>query len=106
MLLVWRNQQRLEGELRVLQRESHQLCVQAQSWVQMYESFHASLKALGDVENWADVLRADMAVVSATIEGARRAQAEPAPGGGSEHYTPLSVTPRTRRSVGAPDGVV
>lgn len=91
---VWQNQQKLETELRSLQRESQQLCTQAQSWVQMYDSFHGALKALGDVENWADVLRRDMAIVSGTIERAQRAQEEAAHDG---QYTPLSITPRTPR---------
>ncbi|KAG8462702.1 hypothetical protein KFE25_004678 [Diacronema lutheri] len=98
MRRVWHNQQRLKTEMCTLQRESGQLCAQAQSWVHMYEAFHGALKALGDVENWADVLRRDMALVSGTIERAQREQA--AASGQSDVYTPLSLPPRTPRSDG------
>jgi hypothetical protein len=100
MRLVWSNQQRLESEMRTLQRESQQLCVQAKSWVHMYESFHGALKALGDVENWADVLRRDMALVSGTIDIAQRARAAE----DEEGYSPLALPVRQDLPDGARSG--
>jgi hypothetical protein len=88
-------------EMRALQRGSQQLCVQAKSWVQMYDAFHGALKNLGDVENWADVLRRDMAVVSGTIDLVQRADADAAADADvdaveEEVYSPLRVRPAHR----------
>mmetsp|Transcript_12115 Transcript_12115/g.28277 ORF Transcript_12115/g.28277 Transcript_12115/m.28277 type:complete len:182 (+) Transcript_12115:32-577(+) len=98
MRRVWQNQQRLETEMRALQRGSQQLCAQAQAWVHMYGSFHGALKALGDVENWADVLRRDMALVSGTIDIVQRARASEAQQRANEEdeevYSPLALPAR------------
>jgi hypothetical protein len=75
MRQVWHNQQLLEAEMRMLQRSSLQLCAQAQSWAQMYDTFHSALKNLGDVENLTETLHADVVVVSRTIRAIETAAA-------------------------------
>ena len=66
---VWHNQQQLEAEARVLHDQSKRLAKQSEQWVASYQGFHQALKSLGDVENWAKAIEADMSFISSSLEG-------------------------------------
>ena len=46
---VWHNQQQLEAEARALQQQAQRFNKQTAQWLTTFQSFHQSLKALGDV---------------------------------------------------------
>ena len=66
---VWQNQQQLEAEARLLHQQSHLLARQGAQWAASYQNFHQALKALGDVENWAKAIEADMTFISSSLDG-------------------------------------
>ena len=74
---VWHNQQQLELEARTLQEQAKRFAKQSGQWLATHQAFHSSLKALGDVENWARSLES----YAARRSGLRalRAQASRAP---------------------------
>ena len=41
---------------------------QTNNWVQLMDGFHKALKDLGDLEQWAKTIEADMKTVTATLE--------------------------------------
>ena len=47
---VWHNQQQLEAEARQLQQQAQRFNAQTGQWLSTFQSFHQSLKELGDVE--------------------------------------------------------
>merc|ERR1712083_926898 len=65
---LWHNQQQLEIEARRLHQNSQRFAKQAGQWVQTVNSFSQSLKALGDVENWARTIESDMAFINSSLE--------------------------------------
>ena len=75
---VWHNQQQLEAEARLLHQQAQRLTKQSAQWVQSYQAFHQSLKALGDVENWAKAIESDMAFIHNALEGLHHGQPAPA----------------------------
>jgi hypothetical protein len=66
---VWHNQQQLEAEARILHQNTQRLAKQSAQWASSYKGFHAALKALGDVENWAKTIESDMAFIHSALEG-------------------------------------
>ena len=66
---VWQNQQQLEAEARLLHQQSQRLAKQTAQWVESYQGFHQALKSLGDIENWARTIEADMAFISSSLDG-------------------------------------
>ena len=80
---VWHNQQQLELEARTLQEQAKRFAKQSGQWLATHQAFHSSLKALGDVENWARSLESDMAFVNSSLEEVERRrearEAEPPP---------------------------
>ena len=80
---VWHNQQQLELEARTLQEQAKRFAKQSSQWLATHQAFHSSLKALGDVENWARSLESDMAFVNSSLEEVERRrearEAEPPP---------------------------
>ena len=69
---VWHNQQQLELEARTLQEQAKRFAKQSGQWLATHQAFHSSLKALGDVENWARSLESDMAFVNSSLEEVER----------------------------------
>ena len=65
---VWHNQQQLEAEARQLQEQAQRFNTQTGQWLSTFQSFHQSLKELGDVENWARTIEADMAFINSSLE--------------------------------------
>ncbi|KAL1507784.1 hypothetical protein AB1Y20_007394 [Prymnesium parvum] len=75
---VWHNQQQLEAEARALHAQADTFHQQSAQWAAAFAGFHQSLKALGDVENWAKTIEADMLFVNASLEQIQQAQVEAA----------------------------
>ena len=71
---VWQNQQQLETEARALQAHASRFSKQTAKWVSTLDNFTASAKALGDVQNWARAIEADMAFVNTAIEQLQHAR--------------------------------
>ena len=69
---VWHNQQQLELEARTLQEQAKRFAKQSGQWLATHQAFHSSLKALGDVENWARSLESDMSFVNSSLEEVER----------------------------------
>jgi biogenesis of lysosome-related organelles complex 1 subunit 1 len=65
---VWHNQQHLEAEARTLHQHAEQFNQQSAQWVNSFKGFHDSLKALGDVENWARSIESDMSFINSSLE--------------------------------------
>ena len=65
---VWHNQQQLETEARRLQQNSQRFAKQTEQWLTSFNSFSQSLKALGDVENWAQAIESDMTFIHSSLE--------------------------------------
>ena len=73
---VWHNQQQLEAEARLLHQNTQRLARQSAQWVQSYQGFHAALKALGDVENWAKAIESDMAFIHSALDSIQQRELE------------------------------
>ena len=71
---VWHNQQQLEAEARQLQQQAQRFNMQTGQWLSTFQSFHQSLKELGDVENWARTIEADMAFINSSLEQVQSAR--------------------------------
>jgi phage shock protein A len=62
------NEKQIEAEVSKLQQETAEFVKRSQQWVALVGSFNASLKEIGDVENWSRTIEADMADVTARLE--------------------------------------
>ena len=62
------NEKQIESEVGRLQQETAEFVKRSQQWVALVSSFNASLKEIGDVENWSRAIEADMADVTARLE--------------------------------------
>ena len=71
---VWHNQQQLEAEGRALQLQAQRYKEQTSRWLMTIQAFHQSFKALGDVENWARTIEADMSFINSSLEQVQRAR--------------------------------
>lgn len=69
---AYENQKRLDQETKKLQSQATRYMKQTQQWVGLMEGFHKGLKDLGDLEQWARTIEADMNVVVSTLEYAYR----------------------------------
>lgn len=69
---AYENQKRLDQETKKLQAQATRYMKQAQQWKGLVEGFHKALKDLGDLEQWARTIEADMNVVVSTLEYAYR----------------------------------
>ena len=72
---AYENQKRLDQETKKLQAQAARYTKQTQQWVGLMEGFHKGLKDLGDLEQWARTIEADMNVVVSTLEYAYRGPA-------------------------------
>ncbi|XP_022644972.1 biogenesis of lysosome-related organelles complex 1 subunit 1-like [Varroa jacobsoni] len=62
------NQKKLDSEAKQLAAHSQQLLRQSEQWANLLDGFHKILKEIGDVDNWARTIEADMKTVSSALE--------------------------------------
>ena len=62
------NQKKLDTETKILQANASQFSKQTLQWLKLVEDFNTALKELGDVENWAKSIEADMRTLSSALE--------------------------------------
>ena len=65
---AYENQRRLDREAKALQAHSARYVKQTAQWLSLVEGFHKSLKSLGDLEQWARTIEADMRIVVDTLD--------------------------------------
>ncbi|GJJ70072.1 biogenesis of lysosome-related organelles complex 1 subunit 1 [Entomortierella parvispora] len=65
---IFVHQKDLEQEARALSTQSARYAKQTAQWLSLVENFESSLKELGDVQNWVQVIEKDMAQVTAALE--------------------------------------
>lgn len=73
---AYENQRKLDREAKALQSHSAKYVKQTTQWLGLVEGFHKNLKSLGDLEQWAKTIEADMMTVVATLEYAYRGSGE------------------------------
>lgn len=73
---AYENQRKLDREAKALQAHSAKYVKQTNQWLNLMEGFHKNLKSLGDLEQWASTIEADMHTVVATLEYAYRGSGE------------------------------
>lgn len=66
--LAYTNQCQIDKEMRQLQNQISQFQKLSNQWTSMLEGFHAGLKELGDVENWAKSIESDLRTVASTLD--------------------------------------
>ena len=73
---AYENQRKLDKEAKTLQSHSTRYVKQTTQWLNLVEGFHKNLKSLGDLEQWARTIEADMNTVVETLEFAYRGSGE------------------------------
>lgn len=62
------NQRKLDAEAKQLHTNATNFSKQAANWLHLVDNFNHALKELGDIENWAKSIEADMRTVSSALE--------------------------------------
>ncbi|KAI9271132.1 biogenesis of lysosomal organelles complex-1, subunit 1 [Helicostylum pulchrum] len=65
---IFSKQKELEQLSRKLANQTTRYANQTQQWLTLVDSFNMSLKELGDIRNWAEVMEHDMKTVMTTLE--------------------------------------
>ncbi|KAI8382356.1 RT14 protein [Blakeslea trispora] len=65
---VFTRQKELEQQSRKLANQTTKYANQTQQWLTLLDNFNMSLKELGDVRNWAELMENDMRVIMTTLE--------------------------------------
>ncbi|KAL0090660.1 GCN5L1 domain contining transcription factor [Phycomyces blakesleeanus] len=65
---IFGRQKELEQESRKLGVQTSRYVKQTKQWVALVDDFNSSLKELGDVKHWAELMEHDMRTVMATLE--------------------------------------
>lgn len=73
---AYENQRKLDKEAKTLQSHSAKYVKQTAQWLSLVEGFHKNLKSLGDLEQWAKTIEADMQTVVGTLDYAYRGSGE------------------------------
>jgi len=73
---AYENQRKLDKEAKTLQAHSTKYVKQTTQWLSLVEGFHKNLKSLGDLEQWARTIEADMDNIEETLEFAYRGSGE------------------------------
>lgn len=66
------NQKKLDTETKILQANATHFAKMTMQWLKLVEDFNTALKEIGDVENWARNIEADMRTISSALEYAYR----------------------------------
>ncbi|XP_029656470.1 biogenesis of lysosome-related organelles complex 1 subunit 1 isoform X1 [Octopus sinensis] len=66
------NQKKLDTETKILQANAAHFAKMTMQWLKLVEDFNTALKEIGDVENWARNIEADMRTISSALEYAYR----------------------------------
>lgn len=61
------NQRKIERESKVLKEEASKLIKQTTKWVALYDGINQTLKEVGDIVNWAEIIEKDMQKVASAI---------------------------------------
>ncbi|XP_063228194.1 biogenesis of lysosome-related organelles complex 1 subunit 1 isoform X2 [Bacillus rossius redtenbacheri] len=62
------NQKRLDAEAKQLHHNATNFAKQTQQWLNLVEAFSGALKEIGDAENWAQSIEADMHTITSALE--------------------------------------
>ena len=73
---AYENQRKLDKEAKTLQSHSAKYVKQTAQWLSLVEGFHKNLKSLGDLEQWAKTIEADMQTIVGTLDYAYRGSGE------------------------------
>ncbi|KAI7863492.1 biogenesis of lysosome-related organelles complex-1 subunit 1 [Spinellus fusiger] len=65
---IFARQKELEQESRKLAAQTTRYMKQTKQWVTLVDNFNASLKELGDVKHWAEIMEHDMHTIMTTLE--------------------------------------
>ncbi|XP_065890987.1 biogenesis of lysosome-related organelles complex 1 subunit 1-like [Dysidea avara] len=65
---AYENQRKLDQESKKLLSRSTKYMKQTSQWLSLVEGLHNTLKGLGDLEQWAKAIEADMGAVLETLE--------------------------------------
>uniref|UniRef100_A0A8C4QQB7 Biogenesis of lysosome-related organelles complex 1 subunit 1 n=1 Tax=Eptatretus burgeri TaxID=7764 RepID=A0A8C4QQB7_EPTBU len=74
---AYQNQRRLDAEAKNLQVQAAQFAKQTAQWLSVVENFNQALKEIGDVENWARSIEADMQTIATALEFAYKGSSQP-----------------------------
>ncbi|KAG2237501.1 biogenesis of lysosome-related organelles complex 1 subunit 1-like protein [Thamnidium elegans] len=69
---IFSKQKELEQLSRKLANQTTRYANQTQQWLTLVDSFNMSLKELGDIRNWAEVMEHDMKTIMSTLEFAHQ----------------------------------
>lgn len=58
----------MDAEAKQLHTSATNFSKQTQQWLNLVESFSSALKELGDVENWAKTIEADVRTITTALE--------------------------------------
>lgn len=65
---IFIKQKDLEQQSRKLATQTSKYVSQTQQWLSLVDNFNNSLKELGDVKNWAQIMENDMKTIMSTLE--------------------------------------
>lgn len=65
---IFHNQQTLENEAKNLHQQTQRFVQRTQKWMQSFSQLNDCLKELGDVENWASIISADVEQVVKSVD--------------------------------------
>ena len=78
---VYHNQKLIDAEVRALQAEAQKFGRATGQWLEILDKFHRSLKELGDVENWTEIIESDLGKIAGYLDAGRDAAAAEARAG-------------------------
>ncbi|KAG1322895.1 hypothetical protein G6F62_009980 [Rhizopus arrhizus] len=65
---IFGKQKELEQQSRKLATQATRYVAQTQQWLALVDNFNNSLKELGDVKHWAQMMEHDMRTIMSTLE--------------------------------------
>eukprot|EP00275_Glaucocystis_incrassata_P001229 EC122259.1.p1 GENE.EC122259.1~~EC122259.1.p1 ORF type:complete len:126 (+),score=17.84 EC122259.1:91-468(+) len=65
---VFATQRKIELEARNVQSQAARFARQTQQWLTLVDGFNEALKEIGDFENWAETIEADMQSIASALE--------------------------------------